>query len=76
MPEDKELNLSGDVCPITFVKSKLKLEEMSQGEILKITLDYRPSVLNVPRSLEQDGHQVLQINEIQNGIWEVFVKKG
>jgi tRNA 2-thiouridine synthesizing protein A len=73
---NKELNLTGDICPITFVKSKLMLEKMNAGEILKVTLDYAPSAVNVPRSLEHDGHQVLKVEEVQKELWEVLVKKG
>jgi len=72
---NKELNLIGEICPITFVKSKLMLENMNPGEILKVTLDYAPSAVNVPRSLEHDGHQVLKVQEIQKELWEVLVKK-
>jgi TusA-related sulfurtransferase len=72
---DKELDLTGDICPITFVKSKLMLERMNSGQTLKVTLDYAPSAVNVPRSLEHDGHHVLKVAEIQKEVWEVFVKK-
>lgn len=72
---NKELNLTGDICPITFVKSKLMLEKMNSGEVLKVTLDYAPSAINVPRSLEHDGHQVLKVEEVQKEIWEILVKK-
>ncbi|MBI1824289.1 MAG: sulfurtransferase TusA family protein [Nitrospirae bacterium] len=72
---DKELDLTGDVCPITFVKSKLMLEKMNTGEILKVTLDYAPSAVNVPKSLEHDGHQVLRVDEVGNELWEVLVRK-
>ncbi|MHB8483098.1 MAG: sulfurtransferase TusA family protein [Nitrospiria bacterium] len=72
---DKELDLSGDICPITFVKSKLMLEKMSSGEVLKVRIDYAPSAVNVPRSLEHDGHTVLKVEEIEKEVWEVLVKK-
>ena len=73
---DRELNLEGDVCPITFVKSKLMLEKMSAGQVLKVIIDYAPSAVNVPKSLEQDGHEVLKVEEVQDEVWDVFVKKG
>ena len=72
---DRELDLSGDICPITFVKSKLMLEKMNSGEVLKVKLDYAPSAVNVPRSLEHDGHTVLKVEEVQKEVWEVLVKK-
>ncbi len=70
-----ELDLRGDICPITFVKSKLALEEMESGALLRVIVDYLPSVKNVPASMENEGHQVLGIREIQEGLWEILVKK-
>ena len=72
---DRELDLTGDICPITFVKSKLMLEKMESGETLKVILDYAPSAVNVPRSLEHDGHQVLQVEEVGEELWEILVRK-
>jgi len=72
---DRELDLKGDICPITFVKSKLMLEKMESGQMLKVILDYAPSAVNVPKSLEQDGHRVLQVAEVADEIWEVLVIK-
>ena len=36
---DKELNLQGEVCPYTFVKSKLALEIMQPGQVLRVIVD-------------------------------------
>ena len=70
-----ELDLRGDICPITFVKSKLALEEMEPGSLLRVIVDYLPSVKNVPASMENEGHQVLSVRELQEGLWEILVKK-
>jgi tRNA 2-thiouridine synthesizing protein A len=39
-----ELDLRGGVCPYTFVKTKLKLEELESGEELIVTFDHAPAV--------------------------------
>jgi tRNA 2-thiouridine synthesizing protein A len=72
---ETELDLRGDVCPITFVKSKLALEELESGALLRVIVDYRPSVKNVPASMENEGHRVLSVSEVQEGLWEILVKK-
>jgi len=71
----RELDLKGEVCPFTFVKSKLILEQMNKGEILKIILDYKPSVDNVPKSMKEEGQEVIAVNQIDNNLWEVIVRK-
>ena len=44
----KELDIRGKVCPMTFVYTKLKLEEMKSGELLKVMLDFPAAVDSVP----------------------------
>ncbi len=72
---DRELDLKGEICPFTFVKSKLILEQMEPGETLKVILDYKPSVENVPKSMREEGQEVLEIKEIGENLWEVIVRK-
>jgi len=72
---DRELDLRGDICPITFVKSKLALEEMSTGQVLRVLVDYAGSVTNVPRSLTHEGHRVLKVQPIAERLWEILVEK-
>ncbi len=73
---DQELDIRGITCPITFVKSKLKLETMVPGQVLRILIDYQPSAVNVPRSLESEGHEVLSLTEADGPLWTLTVRKG
>lgn len=75
MDINRELDLSGEVCPFTFVKSKLIIEQMKKGEILKVILDYKPSVENVPKSMQMEGQEVISVNQIGDNLWEVIVRK-
>ena len=56
---DIELDLRGVICPYNFVKTKLKLETMDQGQVLAVLLDDGDPIKNVPRSVENEGHTVL-----------------
>ena len=73
---DEELDIRGITCPITFVKSKLKLESMETGQVLKVLIDYQPSAVNVPRSLENEGNDILGITEEEGPLWTLVVRKG
>ena len=73
--ENSELNIKGEICPFTFVKSKLALEKMKKGEILRVIVDYEPAIRNVPRSMEEQGHKVLFINKINDTDYEIIVEK-
>ena len=68
--EEKKVNASldlrGVVCPMNFVKTKLKLEEMNQGEILEVVIDQGEPMANVPRSIKEEGHKIIKVEKIDN----------
>lgn len=75
MKVDREIDLRGEVCPYTFVKSKLALEEMDIGEVLRVRIDYPMAAENVPRSMENEGQEVLEVKEADKTEWELLLKK-
>ena len=56
---DAELDLRGVICPYNFVKTKLQLETMDEGQILSVILDAGDPIRNVPASVSNEGHEVL-----------------
>ena len=72
---DREINLKGEVCPYTFVKSFLALEEIEVGQVLRVIVDYLPAVENVPRSLKNEGHEIVEIAQINNTDWTITIRK-
>ena len=53
-------DLRGVACPMNYVKTKLKLEMMDHGDQLEVWLDGGDPIRNVPVSLRNDGHKVLE----------------
>lgn len=72
---DKTIDLKGQVCPYTFVRSKLAIEKMNLGEVLEIIFDHQPATENVPKSMENEGQKVLKIDQTSEKEWHVFVRK-
>ncbi len=72
---DKTIDLKGEVCPYTFVKSKLALEEMGLDQVLEVVVDHEPAVENVPKSLKNEGQRVLAVNKINDTDWKILVRK-
>jgi sulfite reductase (ferredoxin) len=68
------LDLRGVMCPINYVKTKLKLEMMDEGEILEVWLDAGDPIKNVPQSLRNDGQKVLSEVPADN-FFKVTVEK-
>ena len=62
-------------CPITFVKTKIALEELDDGDILSIRLNDGEPVQNVPRSVKEEGHEVLALDKNDDGTYQLIVKK-
>ena len=58
---DHELDITRDVCPMTFVKVRLMIEKMELGEILAIRLCGDEPIKNVPDSLVELGHSILSL---------------
>jgi len=72
---DQDLDLRGEVCPYTFVKSKLALEELDNGQVLRVLVDHRPAVDNVPRSMQNEGQEVLGISQVGPAEWTITIRK-
>jgi len=72
---DKTIDLKGQVCPYTFVRSKLAIEKMQLGEVLEIIFDHKPATDNVPKSMTNEGQTVLKIDQTAEKEWHVFVRK-
>lgn len=52
------LDITSDVCPMTFVRTKLLVERMAPGETLELRLKGVEPLANVPRSVAELGHAV------------------
>lgn len=74
------LDITNDVCPLTFVKTKLLLERMAPGDIARVRLKGAEPLENVPRSVEEHGHEVISLapvaaEETPVGVHELTIRK-
>ena len=72
---DDAEDITDKVCPLTFVKAKVAIDELDDGEILAIRMNDGEPVQNVPRSLKEEGHQILKLADNEDGTYTLFVKK-
>jgi TusA-related sulfurtransferase len=72
---DDKVDITDVVCPVTFVKAKVALEELDDGQILEIRMNGGEPVQNVPRSIKEEGHQILKLNTNDDGTYTLIVKK-
>ena len=71
---NEKIDITKDICPMTFVKTKLKLEKMEPGQILEVQLCEGEPLMNLPRSVEQEGHKVLGIKE-EGSHYKVIIER-
>jgi sulfite reductase (ferredoxin) len=69
------LDLSGVQCPFNYVQAKLQLEQMEPGQLLEVTIDDGEPIRNVPKSLRNDGHRILDTKKVA-GRYRLVIRKG
>lgn len=72
---DDKVDITDVVCPTTFVKAKVALEELDEGQILAIRMNDGEPVQNVPRSIKEEGHQILKLIDNEDGTYNLIVRK-
>jgi TusA-related sulfurtransferase len=72
---DDKVDITDVNCPVTFVKTKVALEELDEGQILQVHLNGGEPVQNVPRSVKEEGHEVLKLVDNEDGTFELYIKK-
>lgn len=68
-------DITAELCPMTYVRTKLKLDALKAGQVLEVVLRGEEPLRNVPRSAREEGHQVLSVDPGPNGSWRVCIRK-
>ncbi len=68
------LDLRGVCCPLNFVKAKLAMDKIKNGDTIEFYLDDGEPIVNVTRSLKDEGHRVLLVTPTDN-YFKVLVEK-
>ena len=56
-----QLDVTSETCPMTYVKTKLKLEELQVGDILEVLVNPGEPLRSIPRSAEEAGYKIIDI---------------
>ncbi len=77
---DYFLDITAEICPMTFVRTKLLLERMALNQVCVIRLSGDEPLLNVPRSVSELGHEILSLqpddeNNLDQPAWRLIIKK-
>lgn len=77
---DFSLDITREVCPLTFVRTKLLLERMTPGQTAAIRLKGSEPLQNVPGSVKEHGHSVLSLepetsDSSADGVHRLVIRK-
>lgn len=57
------LDITKEHCPMTFVKTKIELSKLQQGDILNVLVVEGESLTNIPKSSQEQGYKVLSVKK-------------
>ena len=72
---DERVDITDVVCPVTFVKAQVAIEELEIGQILAVRMNDGEPVQNVPRSFKDEGQQILKLINNEDGTYDLILKK-
>jgi len=69
------VDLKGVKCPMNFVKAKIELVKIRPNETIGFLLDDGDPIKNVPKSIKEEGHEIVKIDDNYEGFNLLVVKK-
>jgi len=73
---DRDLDITGETCPMTFVRTRLALDRLAPGQVLRVRLRGEEPRRNVPATAREQGHTVLAEQEQPDGAVVVLIRRG
>jgi len=73
---DRAIDITRDLCPMTFVKTRIALDRLAPGQTLLVRLKGEEPLRNVPRTAIEQGHAVLEQRAEADGTTLLLLRKG
>lgn len=73
---DRELDIRTELCPMTFVRTRLALDKLVPGQVLLVRLRGAEPLANVPRTAREQGHEVISLTEDGEGGAVLLLRRG
>lgn len=72
---DKAIDITAEICPMTYVRTRLALDSLHEGQVLLVKLKGADPVRNVPRAAADQGHELLDLLPQADGSHVLVIKK-
>ncbi len=70
-----KIDITDEHCPMTFVKTKLELSKLNEGDILEVLLKEGEPLDSVPKSSSEQGYEIMEISHVEKDIYKVIIKR-
>ncbi|HJU85646.1 MAG TPA: sulfurtransferase TusA family protein [Nitrososphaeraceae archaeon] len=70
----RTIDVRGLFCPEPVFRTKIEIEKLASGDVLKVLADDPESEEDISRWISRTGHQLLSINKTKNDL-EFIIKK-
>jgi TusA-related sulfurtransferase len=70
------IDITGETCPMTFVRVRLALDRLAPGQLLEVLLKGEEPRRNVPRTAAEQGHDVIAQSETGDGVMRLVLRRG
>ncbi|WP_376087520.1 sulfurtransferase TusA family protein [Roseomonas sp. CCTCC AB2023176] len=71
----RDLDITAETCPMTFVRTRLMLDRMAVGEVLLVLCRGEEPRRNIPRTAAEQGHAVLRQDDGPGGLTRLWIRK-
>lgn len=73
---DAVLDITRDICPMTFVRTRLALDRLRPGQVLRVSLRGEEPRRNIPRTAADLGHEVLSETVAPDNTAVLLIRRG
>lgn len=71
----KVLDCFGDICPLPIIKIENELKEVQPGDEFMLVTDHSCTLESIRHKYSGSLNARIRIEEVMNGVWEVYFKK-
>ena len=72
--QERTIDVRGLFCPEPVFRTKIEIEKLASGDVLKVLADDPESEADISRWISRTGHQLLSVNKTKNDL-EFIIKK-
>ena len=72
----QQIDITRDVCPMTFVRTRLALDKLAPGALLQVRLKGDEPLRNVPSTVKEQGHEIVSMETDPAGVATLLIRRG